>query len=215
MTACECCGGCFAGILLVGAGIRQIGGLVQPSQQEETQAETASAKPLGDARMPAVQIVEDATVQDSAEPLEQHVAGARRSQGRTDHSRELYDATWQGDFDGAFDALEAGADPYARYGVRKITALHVAARTGNRQIMEMLLRWEKAPTPQLDVQNKDGETPLFGAVLEGHVGTTQALVDAKADVNIKDNEGRTVLSIARQRERQDFIDFLTASGAIG
>ena len=54
-------------------------------------------------------------------------------------------------------SLQAGADPYARYGVRKITAsrtegglcecnasncsiaetLHVAARTGNRQIMEM------------------------------------------------------------------------------
>ncbi|CAE7632628.1 Ankrd28 [Symbiodinium pilosum] len=128
--------------------------------------------------------------------------------------RELYDAAWQGDFDGVFDALEAGADPYAKYGVRKITALHVAARTGNRQILDMLLTWEKAPKPQLDVQNKDGETPLFGAVIEGHVGTTQALVDAKADVNVKDNEGRTVLCIAQQREQQDFVDFLISRGAI-
>eukprot|EP00913_Durusdinium_trenchii_P012303 g11552.t1 len=67
-------------------------------------------------------------------------------------------------------------------------------------MMNMLLT--KAPLG-VDPRNKDGETPLFGAVTEGHVGTTQALVEAKADVNTKDHEGRDVLQIAQERGYQE------------
>mmetsp|Transcript_51522 Transcript_51522/g.95312 ORF Transcript_51522/g.95312 Transcript_51522/m.95312 type:complete len:200 (-) Transcript_51522:39-638(-) len=129
----------------------------------------------------------------------------------TNASRDLYDAAWIGDFEGAFKALEQGADPYRCFGARKISTLHVAARTGNTPVMQMLLAREGA---QLEIQNKDGETPLFGAVMEGHVSTTQLLVDAKADVNARDSFGRTVLAIARARGKTDFVEFLTARGAI-
>eukprot|EP00403_Amphidinium_massartii_P033309 CAMPEP_0178449738 /NCGR_PEP_ID=MMETSP0689_2-20121128/42731_1 /TAXON_ID=160604 /ORGANISM="Amphidinium massartii, Strain CS-259" /LENGTH=132 /DNA_ID=CAMNT_0020075117 /DNA_START=34 /DNA_END=429 /DNA_ORIENTATION=+ len=71
-------------------------------------------------------------------------------------SRDLYDAAWIGDFEGAFNALEAGADQCRTFGARKISTLHVAARTGNVPICQMLLAREDR---QVDIRNKDGETP--------------------------------------------------------
>ena len=50
---------------------------------------------------------------------------------------------------------------------------------------------------------EDGETPLFGSVTEGHVACTQLLVEAKADVNAKDGQNRSLLEVAEVRGYQD------------
>merc|ERR1712008_461259 len=125
-------------------------------------------------------------------------------------SRDLYDSIWIGNFEGAFSAVEAGADLAKGFGPRKITALHVAARAGNRWILEMLLKSGRA---SINIQNLDGETPLFGAVSEGHVATTQLLVEARADVNHRDGSEGTALALAKARGRQKFVDYLVAQGA--
>ncbi|CAE8592007.1 unnamed protein product, partial [Polarella glacialis] len=158
---------------------------------------------------------EDASRRRDAEDfLEQLITGkGKQGASAKDPNRDLYDAVWQGDFDASFDALEAGATTAVGFGRRSNTALHVAARTGHPAILGMLLNWEGAPKAQVDLQNEDGETPLFGAVIEGNVGATQALVDARANLDMTDNEGKTVLAIARARGRQDFVEFLTACGA--
>eukprot|EP00929_Paragymnodinium_shiwhaense_P077337 TRINITY_DN39822_c0_g1_i2.p1 TRINITY_DN39822_c0_g1~~TRINITY_DN39822_c0_g1_i2.p1 ORF type:complete len:226 (-),score=61.05 TRINITY_DN39822_c0_g1_i2:78-755(-) len=152
--------------------------------------------------------------QQALDFMEQLLSGGpskktQQQAGPRDWSRELYDACWQGDFEMAFNALEKGADKSQGYGSRLNTALHIAARTGHPQLLGMLVA-QGAP---IDAKNTDGETPLFGAVIEQNVGATQALVDAKADINARDNERRTVLSVAIEKERQDFVEFLRGNGA--
>mmetsp|Transcript_16586 Transcript_16586/g.29023 ORF Transcript_16586/g.29023 Transcript_16586/m.29023 type:complete len:208 (-) Transcript_16586:84-707(-) len=205
MASCfSCCGACFGGAIVAGFGLRQLDNL-QPERPKPEKPKETSASP----------VPVEATAAPPAAPPPASVSSSApvKPAPKKDQSRVLYDAAWNSDFEEAFNAIEAGADPMARFGVRKITSLHVAARTGNTKILGMLLHYEKAPKVDLEARNKDGETPLFGAVLEGHVGTTQALVDARADVNAKDNEGATVLSIAKEKGKQDFVDFLKSSGA--
>ena len=57
--------------------------------------------------------------------------------------------------------------------------------------------------PASRCKTKDGETPLFGSVTEGHVACTQLLVEAKADVKATDSQGRSVLEVAEGRGQQD------------
>ena len=44
--------------------------------------------------------------------------------------------------------------------------------------------------------DEDGHTPLMRAALEGDTATVRALLAGGADVNAKDNEGRTALMFA-------------------
>jgi len=134
---------------------------------------------------------------------------SKPKKGMADSSRKLYDAAWVGDFNEAFDALDDGADLSKCFGNSSLTAVHVAARTGNKNILHIILN----KGPSLEARSSSGETPLFGAVKEKHVGTTQMLVDAKAEVNAQDVFGKTPLSIAKEFEMTDFIEFLEARGA--
>jgi len=147
--------------------------------------------------------------QDAVDFLEQMLGSSHLGKQASDPSRALYDACWEGDFESAFNALEKGADTSKGFGIRQNTALHVAARTGHPQLVGMLLRQGAPPS----ARNSDGETPLFGAITEGNVAATQSLVEARADVNAKDDVGETPLDIARKRERQDFVNFLLKNGA--
>eukprot|EP00434_Breviolum_minutum_P015875 symbB.v1.2.013989.t1/scaffold1008.1/size148887/1 len=214
-SACTCCGACFTGIAVVGASLRliepYISGTAAVNAAVDSNRPKASSSIAADAVAPKVPQVN----LEAMKTLPIPTVTAGQSLPAKNQSRELYDCCWQGDFDGAYDALEAGADPYATFGVRKICSFHVAARTGNTPIMNMLLSSKVAADPLrgVDLRNKDGETPLFGAVTEGHVGTTQALVEAKADVNCRDDQGRNVLQIARARGYQDFVEFLLSYGA--
>mmetsp|Transcript_7207 Transcript_7207/g.15600 ORF Transcript_7207/g.15600 Transcript_7207/m.15600 type:complete len:201 (+) Transcript_7207:126-728(+) len=184
-----------------------IGGAVWAALRADRQAPKADASEVRFKDPPSMW---QASSTSSASGAALSDAAKKKLVAATNASRDLYDAAWIGDFEGAFKALEAGADPYRCFGARKISTLHVAARTGNTPVLQMLLAREGA---QLEIRNKDGETPLFGAVMEGHVSTTQLLVDAKADVNARDSFGRTVLAIARARGKTDFDEFLSARGA--
>lgn len=133
----------------------------------------------------------------------------KKDKRKVEPNRALYDAAWEGDFEAAFNALEKKADPTKGFGPRNNTALHVSARTGFGAILGMLLK--KGVSTEL--RNASEETPLFGAVRESNVAATQALIDAGADVNARDNTGRTVLAIAREKQLLDFVEFLVSCGA--
>lgn len=89
------------------------------------------------------------------------------------------------------------------------TALITAAHLGHVEVVRILIA-HKAP---LDHVNARGWTALHEAVALGnggpnHVATVEALVKAGADTDVKDRQGATALSYARQRRYDEMIKIL-------
>ena len=106
-------------------------------------------------------------------------------------------------------ALEGGANPRNVTTFSDGTALGAAAHLGHVEVVRILIT-NKAP---LDHVNGRGWTALHEAVVLGnggpnHVATVEALVKAGADSDIKDRQGATPLTYARQRGYQDMIKIL-------
>jgi len=66
---------------------------------------------------------------------------------------------------------------------------------------------------QVNVRDKDGRTPLHGAVGSGDEDVATLLVASGADVNAADNNGRTPLHAAARRGSTDVVRLLIDSGA--
>jgi ankyrin repeat protein len=93
--------------------------------------------------------------------------------------RELLDAVKRGDLAGVQAQLKAGADPNAAQG-DGLTALHIAAQTGNLEIARVLV----GARANVSAKTRLGDyTPLHLAAGGGHTTVVRALIDAGADVN--------------------------------
>ena len=60
---------------------------------------------------------------------------------------------------------------------------------------------------------ENGETPLITAIREWHGDVAAYLISKGADVNYKDCNGNTPLSVAKEEKRQDLIEMLLKNGA--
>lgn len=65
----------------------------------------------------------------------------------------------------------------------------------------------------VNLKDKNGDTPLITAVKNGNLEITRMLIDAKADVNVKDNAGNTPLIIICKTKRTDIAELLIKAGA--
>jgi uncharacterized protein len=79
------------------------------------------------------------------------------------------------------------------------TPLHYAATGGHLAIMEMLLR-QKA---LLDAQSPNGTTPLMMAAMYGTPEAVKLLLEAGADLQLRNQLGMTALDFAVQANRKD------------
>ena len=61
--------------------------------------------------------------------------------------------------------------------------------------------------------SKQGTTPLFEAILFGHIDVVKILLDAKADPNKGHEHGRTPLHWAARRGHRDVVELLLQRGA--
>jgi ankyrin repeat protein len=118
-------------------------------------------------------------------------------------------AAAQNDIDMVRIVLERGAAAGNVTGPYDGTALSAAAHRGHLDIVRVLIA-AKAP---LDHVNARGWTALIETVVLGNggpnfVAIVKALVEAGADVDIKDRHGLTALSYARQRRYQEIVDIL-------
>jgi len=114
------------------------------------------------------------------------------------------------------------------------TALHRAAISGRRDVVELLL----AKGADIDRKDNDGRTPLDYALQNGHTEIAELLIaqgatvssihvavqvgdlekvnaflEQDADVNAKDKQGKTVLFYAVEHNHKDIVELLIAKGA--
>ena len=78
------------------------------------------------------------------------------------------------------------------HGKRCRSALHLAAESGNSELVQMILELN----PDIEARNAQGETPLLTASSEGNPAVIQLLLDHGADPYVHDKDGKTALDKA-------------------
>lgn len=109
--------------------------------------------------------------------------------------------------------LKNGADMLRQDSSEGNTALHVAAGAGREELVRLLLDQETTTPTSLEMANFLGQTPLFMAVQSCNEAVTALLLEAGADVNVKDSMGNSVLHMAVERESISIATMILAKGA--
>ncbi len=90
------------------------------------------------------------------------------------------------------------------------TALTKAIERNRIEIVRYLL----AQGAQVNLRGPlKGETPLFVALRSGNIDILTLLLQAHADINVRNKDGYTVLALASLNNDVDMVDFLKANGA--
>ena len=91
------------------------------------------------------------------------------------------------------------------------TALHIAARFGQVECADMLLRGTASQKADPEIaENTYGWTPLFIACVEGRFGVAKLLIESKVDVEKADTSGWTAKEHAALRGHMDVANALAA-----
>ena len=89
---------------------------------------------------------------------------------------------------------------------QKCTALHVAARYKNIDVLEVLVQ----KTTNIDALDEFGFTPLFWACQGNKLNAMEFLVNRGASINIKSKENWNILHMAAICADNEIIDYLLA-----
>ncbi len=90
-----------------------------------------------------------------------------------------------------------------------LALLHYAARWGHTDTLKTLLTKKGL---DLEIKNPEGQTPLFLAVKDNNLETTQLLLDHGANVNVQDRDGDTPLLQAAHHGNQALLQTLFQFG---
>ena len=91
------------------------------------------------------------------------------------------------------------------WGEEGLTALHIAASSGNQEACEALIR---GGLTNLDLQDRNGSCALHFAAKSGHLEVAKLLVRFGADINLQDDSGNTPLHIAFLSRHRKFAEWL-------
>jgi hypothetical protein len=100
--------------------------------------------------------------------------------------------------------LDAGADPTATLGAARRTALHVVRGSQAEATVRLLV----AAGLSVEARDRFGETPLVRAVDTGVVPAVRALLRAGADRTVPDRFGRSLITVAEERDDAETVALL-------
>mmetsp|Transcript_78201 Transcript_78201/g.221748 ORF Transcript_78201/g.221748 Transcript_78201/m.221748 type:complete len:257 (+) Transcript_78201:92-862(+) len=140
----------------------------------------------------------------------------------TDEAKEAENALWaavafrgavdKGELDEVETMLSEGANPIYKMGDgASWTVLMLAANGGHAPLVDRLCKGGRMPK----VEDKDpaGFQAVMLAAFKGHAAICQALLDKKADVNCKNEDGETPLMMAAAEGHLEVVQLLLSSGA--
>lgn len=104
----------------------------------------------------------------------------------------LWAAVSRGEVDGIAEIVVTGADVDFR-GEGGVTPLMAAARSGRTDIMDILLRLDAG----IDCQDDKGLTPAMWAAKASQPDALKLLLKAGADTGVRNADGKTVMTMAR------------------
>jgi ankyrin repeat protein/beta-lactamase regulating signal transducer with metallopeptidase domain len=90
------------------------------------------------------------------------------------------------------------------------TPLHIAAGKGYTDIVRMLL--DRGADPNAKENERSG-TPLHSAANGGHKAIAELLISKGVDVNAKNRDGKTPMSLAKEKGHTEFVTVLREHGA--
>lgn len=90
------------------------------------------------------------------------------------------------------------------------TALHYAVFSESIDLVEWLLK----KGSKLDARAPNGQTALMLAAKQGKLAQVKLLVDADADMDLEDFDGKSALAWARAGDHNEVVAFLRSSGAV-
>lgn len=107
--------------------------------------------------------------------------------------------------------LDSGGKADDAMGAAQYTALMIAAKQDNQQMMQTLLQYGANP----NARNAGGVTALMIAAVRNQDMLALLLLKSGADANIKDEEGKTALMLARENDADKAVQVLEAPPASG
>jgi hypothetical protein len=87
------------------------------------------------------------------------------------------------------------------------SALNTVAGLCDHQAVALLLEFDADP----NARAINGDTPLMGAAFAGSLPAARLLIEAGADENAKDDDGKSVLAYASRHP--EMVEFLLGAGA--
>jgi hypothetical protein len=91
------------------------------------------------------------------------------------------------------------------------TSLHLAAMQGHVEIVRLLCD----RGADVEAQSNGGYRPLHIASYNGHISVVKELIEERnAEINARDEEGRTALRYARDRNKPAIVAYLVSRGGI-
>ncbi len=89
---------------------------------------------------------------------------------------------------------------------RKATPLHAACAWGQKAVADLLISYGA----DINTIDNEGKSPLFFAVINEYYDLIQLLLEKSAAITIKDQEGETVLDIARKKRKKVLLKLLNS-----
>lgn len=120
------------------------------------------------------------------------------------HAGTLHEAVYDRDFESVKSLLKKGAD-INRVGLyRDGSALHLAARSGQQEIAQLLI--DSGAT--VDIRDLSDYTPLHNAAWNGNLDIVKLLLNAGADITARNYSGLTPLACAYRNNQIEVIEFI-------